>query len=280
MADVGTTSAPEPTTKELVLEQITEAVGEHALDTVTPKPVPATPPIIPVSPSDPDDDFIPPCMTQSPIPKALRKKKNAGAIIVGLNRECPRWVPGSVLKWVVIKEGFKTPEDAAYAAEHLNRACEQWNQHDVGVKFEWIKSSSDATFALWHGGSPPGNTLASAFFPNPNDMNIMLVYNAAFSMPKWKANLWKVFMHELGHVLGLRHEFALDTDPETGEAKEAFKAVQLGPRNENSVMTYSRNPPEIQPSDVESTKAFYALVGDGKNPPMVGLTEVQDYEPM
>ena len=200
--------------------------------------------------------------------------------MVSLNHECPRWVPGSTLKWVVIKEGFKTPDDAGYAAQHLNLACEKWNELDVGVKFEWIKNPADASFALWHGGSQ-GNVLASAFFPNPNDMSMMLVYNAAFAMPKWKANLWKVFLHELGHVLGLRHEFALDTDPQTGEVNEAFKAVQLGPRNKNSVMTYSRDPPEIQPSDVESTRAFYALKGDDKgNLPMVGLTEVQDYEPM
>lgn len=280
MADVSAASASQPTTKEIILGQIVEAGGDHALDTVSPKVASAIPPSIPVPPSAPDDDFVPPCITQKPIPKALRKNKNLSAIMVGLNRECPRWVPGSVLKWVVLKEGFKTPEDADYAAQHLNMACQKWNELGVGVTFEYVKNPADATFGLWHGGSQ-GNVLASAFFPNANDMSIMLVYNAAFAMPKWKANMWKVFMHELGHVLGLRHEFALDIDPQTGLAREEIKAVQLGPRNENSVMAYSRNPPEIQQSDVESTKAFYALTGDDKgNPPMVGLTEVQDYEPM
>lgn len=282
MADVTTTSASEPTTKEIIFDQIVEVIGEHALDTVSPKPTPTTPPTVPIPPPAADDDFVPPCITQNPIPKALRntKNKNLGSIMVGLNHECPRWVPGSVLRWVVVKEGFKTPADADYAAQHLNMACQKWNELAVGVTFEWVKNPADATFALWHGGSQ-GNVLASAFFPNPNDMSMMMVYNAAFAMPKWKANLWKVFMHELGHVLGLRHEFALDADPGTGETKEAFKAVQLGPRNEKSVMTYSREPPEIQESDVASTRAFYALKEDDKgNPPMVGLTAVQDYEPM
>ncbi|KAK4223341.1 putative matrix metallo proteinase-11 protein [Podospora fimiseda] len=281
MADLTTASASEPTTKEIILDQIADVIGQDSLHTVSPKPAPTTPPTVPIPPSDPDDDFVPPCITQTPIPKALQaKKKNLGAIIVGLNRECPRWVPGSVLKWVVLREGFKTPADADYAAQHLNMACQKWNELDVGVKFEWVKDAADASFALWFGGSQ-GNVLASAFFPNPNDLNMMLVYSAAFAMPKWKANLWKVFTHELGHVLGLRHEFALDKDPQTGEVREAFKSVQLGPRNENSVMAYGRNPPEIQQSDVDSTKEFYALSEDEQgNPPKVGLTEVQDYEPM
>ncbi|KAK1974286.1 hypothetical protein LZ30DRAFT_740898 [Colletotrichum cereale] len=280
MADVSTIPASPPTTKEIVLEQITEVIGEHVLDTVPPKPAPTVPTTIPEFPSTPGDDFIPPCISQKPIPVALRTNKNLGALAVSLNHECPRWVPGSTLKWVVIREGFKNPKDADYAATHLNMACQKWNDLDVGVKFEWVNNAADATFALWHGGSY-GNVLASAFFPNPNDMSMMLVYNAAFSMPKWKANLWKVFTHELGHVLGLRHEFALDADPVTGKANEAMRAEQLGPRNENSVMTYGRVPPEIQQTDVESTRAFYALKDDDKgNPPLVGRTPVQDYEPM
>ncbi|KAK3392832.1 hypothetical protein B0H63DRAFT_386130 [Podospora didyma] len=201
--------------------------------------------------------------------------------MVGLNKECPRWAPGSVIKWVAWTQGFKTPEDATYAAQQLNIAATKWNELDIGVKFEWVEQTQDAVFALCHGGSN-GGTLASAFFPNPNDLNVLMVYNAAFSMPKWKDNMWKVFTHELGHVLGLRHEFAVDVNLETGKVVEAsLKAVQLGPRNKTSVMSYSNKPPEIQQSDAESTRAFYALREDEQgNPPLVGLTEVQDYVPM
>jgi hypothetical protein len=197
--------------------------------------------------------------------------------MVGLKRECPRWVPGSVLKYVVMKEGFKTSADADYAAEHLQKACQKWNELAVGVTFEWATNMADATFALWHGGSH-GGTLASAFFPNANDMNIMMVYNLAFAMPKWKKDMWKVFMHELGHVLGMRHEFAMDINPVTGKNKESIVAVQLGPRNPKSVMTYDNKPPEVQDTDVESVRAFYALrAKENEDSPMVGLTPVEDY---
>ncbi|KAK4200393.1 hypothetical protein QBC40DRAFT_306786 [Triangularia verruculosa] len=264
-----------PITKEIIIGEVINAVGEHALDTVTPSYTVVAPPKVDESPGE---DLIPHCMTQAPIPKPLRRAPHS--IMVGLNRECPRWAPGSTIRWVAWKQGFKAPQDADYAAQHLNLACQKWNDLDVGVKFEWVKDTKDATFALCHGGDSEG-VVASAFFPNANDLNMLLVYNPAFSVPVWKASLWKVFTHELGHVLGLRHEFALDINKETGKAYEAIKAVLLGPRNAKSVMTYSNRPPEIQASDVESTRQFYALRADAEgNPPLVGLTEVQDYEPM
>ncbi|KAI8316667.1 hypothetical protein K4K61_003323 [Colletotrichum sp. SAR11_59] len=276
MADVSASSASQTSTKEAVVSKIVSLVGERTLRTVPPTLTPNIQPTIPLNPFTPaDDDFIPSCVTQAPIPKALSntKDKNLGAIMLGMAHECPRWAPGSVIKWIVLKEGFKTPADAEYAARHLSMACQKWNEFNVGVTFEWVSSMEDTTFALFHAPSY-GNALASAFFPNPNHMSMMGVYNPAFSLPKWKENMWKMFMHELGHVLGLRHEFAMDTV--TGDKTEMFGAVQLGPRNEQSVMTYGREPPEIQESDIESTRSFYKL----KDGDMMGLTPVQDYIPM
>ncbi|KXJ84806.1 hypothetical protein Micbo1qcDRAFT_169931, partial [Microdochium bolleyi] len=59
-----------------------------------------------------------------------------------------------------------------------------------------------------------------------------------------------VFLHELGHILGLRHEFA---DLEGG-------AIQWGSRNPYSVMSYNF-PPQIQPSDEKDTRSFYDFPG-------------------
>ncbi|MCJ1435226.1 hypothetical protein MMC27_004598 [Xylographa pallens] len=262
------------TTKEILLDAVTQTVGKHALDTIQPSEDVS-------SPDDnisPTDDFVPPCLTQSPVPTALRN--GPADIMVSLNDECPRWAPGSVIRWTAWREGFKTDEDAVFATDHFNIAAEKWNSLQVGVTFEWVHLAKDATFVLCHGGSR-GGALAEAFFPNPNDLSYLLVYNAAFSLRGWKENMWKVFTHELGHVLGLRHEFAMDIDPKTGRVFENQKAVQLGPRNASSVMVYGRHPPEIQQSDIDSTKAFYALVDDAEgNPPRVGLTDVRDYTPM
>ena len=90
-------------------------------------------------------------------------------------------------------------------------------------------------------------TLARAFFPNTEDLNTVFVYKKAFDSDtvRYQAN---IFAHELGHAIGLRHEFA----PEEGDY------VLFGPRNPNSVMSY-KFPPTIQASDIVKVKLLYKL---------------------
>ncbi len=90
-----------------------------------------------------------------------------------------------------------------------------------------------------------GGTLARAFFPNTKDLNTMFVYKRAFDQDTVNFQV-NIFAHELGHVLGFRHEFA----PQEGGA------VLFGPRNPSSVMAY-KFPPSIQPSDIASAKLLY-----------------------
>lgn len=213
----------------------------------------------------------PVCVTQKSIPLAFQG--GPASIVIGISAECPRWVPGSVIRWAAWRAGFDSQDDADYAAIQLQTAAEIWNAANVGVTFEWVSLAQDATFVLCHGGYK-GDILAEAFFPNKDDLSILNVHTAAFHQ-SWKHNMYKVFLHELGHVLGLRHEFALE-DPR----EMVWKAVQLGPSNELSVMNYRKEPPELQQSDIDSTKLFYSLKNDANGKaPKVGMTVVKDYTP-
>jgi hypothetical protein len=85
--------------------------------------------------------------------------------------------------------------------------------------------------------------------------------------------MWKVFTHELSHVLSLRYEFSID-----GIKAEKQGAARLGERDPKRVMTSSPELPEMQQYDIESAKTFYALRPDANgNPPKVGFTKVVDY---
>ncbi|KAI4262179.1 MAG: hypothetical protein L6R42_002636 [Xanthoria sp. 1 TBL-2021] len=251
-------SASQPGNKEILLQATAQELGTEALETVKLSEVSKTvPEATGTLPS------IPHCVTQSSIPQNL--KFDPAAIMVGLQSKVPRWKPGSVVKWTAWRMGYASRQDAEYAAVHLSLAAEQWNKAQIGVTFEYVRLAKDASFVICHGGDA-GNTLARAFFPNEDDLSFVYVYSAAFT-EGWKENLWKVLTHELGHVLGLRHEFA---------AREGAGAVQFGEKNDLSVMNYRKEPPELQPSDIKATRDFYGLPVGTK----ISTTPIVDYSPM
>jgi len=207
--------------------------------------------------------FQPPCRTQSMLPQNLSKLPKSGdplSIFVGMFGAIPRWKKGSTVNFAAYANGYLAPQDAVYAAQQLNQAAIYWNSLNVGASFSWVGKLEDAEFVLGYAGDQ-GNLVAQAFFPNANDLNNLIVCKRAFD-PDIKQYMWRFFLHELGHVLGLRHEFAMDPKPGSNPpVPMEGGAVQIGPRNAASVMNYGPTPPLIQQSDIDSTQAFYNLVG-------------------
>ncbi|KAH7130718.1 matrix metallo proteinase-11 [Dendryphion nanum] len=199
------------------------------------------------------DDYTYTCVTQRGAPQA-----SPAAILVGLFEQIPRWKFGSVINFATYSDGYPAPGDAIYAANALIEAAKVWNAARVGVTFNWVPKVDDAAFALAYGGKLD-TVLASAFFPSGKPLETLYVYEHGFDKTERTSKrgtftnysiLKNVFLHELGHVLGLRHEFALK--PETYEGG----AVVIGTANIESVMSYVF-PPEIQESDIQDTRFFY-----------------------
>jgi hypothetical protein len=188
-------------------------------------------------------------------------RQSVASIVVGIDNVAPRWKPGSEINFATYADGYPSSSDAAYAAQKLIAAAEEWNAAKVGVSFRWVQNVDDAAFVLQYGGEQ-GTVLASAFFPNNAVLNTLFVYAYAFDKtisesPRGSFKNYEimqnVFLHELGHVLGLRHEFALDTETFEGEG-----AVRVFGTNPESVMSY-QFPPLMQESDKAETRAFYGF---------------------
>jgi predicted Zn-dependent protease len=182
------------------------------------------------------------------------------SIVVGLDRIIPRWQPGSTINFATYADGYPGGEaDAIYAANALIEATDEWNAVDFGVQFKWVANVEDAAFVLAYGGNK-GTVLASAYFPNEDALNTVWVYKFAFDKTEKTSKrgtfknyeiMKNVFLHELGHVLGLRHEFAIENELGSG-------AMRLFSTDKESIMSYEF-PPQIQESDRKDLRAFYKL---------------------
>ncbi|KAJ5110375.1 hypothetical protein N7532_000910 [Penicillium argentinense] len=196
-----------------------------------------------------------PCATQGPVLRNLAADDIASGIAdiqFGHNGKIDRWKKDTTIQWAAYLQGYPTPDLAVYAARKLNEAAMKWNSLSLGVKFKWVSRLEDAAFVLGYGGDQ-GPTCARAFFPNSNDINPIYVYKRAFEAGLIN-NMDGFFLHELGHVLGLHHEFAPENPTHEG------RTLTFGTRNPKSVMGYTY-PPRMQPSDEVSTKLFYEFAG-------------------
>ncbi|KAJ8061437.1 hypothetical protein OCU04_009257 [Sclerotinia nivalis] len=202
-----------PTTEEILPDEAERGLEKEALETIEPRAVDA--PRDDVHPSTLSEE-PPTCSTQVVTPRALQGGPTS--IMMGFRHDRPRWVPGSVVRWAACSRGFDSQEDAEFAAEQFCQATEAWNAADVGVTFERVPLAKDATFVLCHGGDK-GSVLTEASFSKADGLSYVYVYTIALSK-EYKKIMWNIFAHELGHVLGLRHELAIKVEREV--------AAQLG----------------------------------------------------
>lgn len=191
-------------------------------------------------------------------------------IYLGINNTIGRWKWGSHIEFNVNFHSFPPRVDMLHAKRSLDRAAREWNKGILGVQFVPVANDKPAVFQLTYSsdgdsdeGSDSGDgngsdkgALAVAFFPRDlHALEKLFVYPLAFQ-EKHKPNMTNVFCHELGHILGLRHEFA--------PQKEAdVLAVQWGDTNPRSVMNYypDYSSCRIQPSDYASVRDFYSFRG-------------------
>lgn len=125
-------------------------------------------------------------------------------------------------------------------------------------------------------GVQTSNCLAEAFFPQ--DLNQYVIVSDLSLHTQYRNILHNVFLHELGHILELRHEFTLDKQQqlqlELKRPEDPQGAVQFKHRNLQSVMNYSATL-SLQDSDIIVIKDFYML----KPEHLLGSSPVVDFKP-
>ncbi|KAL7939076.1 hypothetical protein V8C35DRAFT_285634 [Trichoderma chlorosporum] len=173
--------------------------------------------------------------------QCVTEKNGCAEICIGWNYEIPRWRRDSKLTYTICKESF--PDDLMpLVAEAMRKAIGMWK--NVNVSFKEVRRDDPATFAVIYRKGYNPNAYACSFFPNES-LRELTVYEKSREVPDYLAN---ILAHEIGHILGLRHEFA------HGRGREVNNpCIRVGPDNAQSVMNYFENPKQnqVQKQDLE-----------------------------
>ncbi|KAI1766751.1 hypothetical protein GGR53DRAFT_485033 [Hypoxylon sp. FL1150] len=194
------------------------------------------------------------CKTQPPLHVSLQ------SLYIGKDNVASRFARDSVITFSINYDSFPNSEYSKHAAKSLERAANAWNQGQLGVVFRKVSRNKPAVFQLVYSNTNGGRSdwLAESFFPNETleeQQPQLYVFWPAFH-PHHYHNMFNVFCHELGHILGARHGHA-----RTDEEEAKISSVEIGDYDASSVMNYrdDLSLTRIQKSDHDSVRGFYAL---------------------
>lgn len=172
-----------------------------------------------------------------------------------------RWEFGSVIPYVIGVDSFPTPSHALFVGDALAVAATDWNSKNIGVQFKRAAEGERPVFTVEYEYDAESTctgqgdvTYAIAFFPSRKRRLTLRVFRAALAAQSHQF-LANILRHELGHILGLRHEDANHTEPDR-------PSVELTPPNRASIMRSTFLPRDIvaiQQTDVMAIRRLYAL---------------------
>lgn len=181
---------------------------------------------------------------QQPVAEAEVGGKPSKLLGIGKNGKLVRWKPGVVLSYFVAKETFPQANQYTTAREAMRTATEDWMKI-CGVVFEY-KPALDTNPTARPGGAlfsvslvdAGGDFIAAAFFPDDPPERRAVVIDPSFFSPTLGFDRVGVLRHELGHVLGFRHEHIRSEAPAGCPDEPLFGTIKLTDYDPRSVMHY------------------------------------------
>lgn len=157
-----------------------------------------------------------------------------------------RWKKGLLLTYAVLRSTFSTQAQYESIVQGMREATAAW-EAACGINFKYCKEfdgqpytagpSPDVIFrvALVNAG---GEFIAMAFFPNQPPSRRMVYIDPSYFSPHSSFDPVGVLRHELGHVLGFRHEHIRPDAPTGCREEDLTNTANLTPFDSHSVMHY------------------------------------------
>jgi hypothetical protein len=167
---------------------------------------------------------------------------SAGLLGIVQGGKIVRWAPNTVLTYCVLKNTYPDEEKYQTVVANMRSATEDW-ERTCGVNFQY-KSELDNSPTTSPLGviftvryiDALGKFIAAAFFPNdPINRRRVFIDPSYFTTT---FNQVGVLRHELGHVLGFRHEHIRSGAPADCPDEDTGRIIDLTKYDPRSVMHY------------------------------------------
>jgi hypothetical protein len=180
--------------------------------------------------------------------EAARAAKKDLPLVVNVTQDgrIVRWAPGVELSYAVLRKTFAIGDDAGYelVVESIAKATADW-EATCGVKFVY-KPEFDKSDSMRPAGAmfvvreldAKGQFIAAAFFPTDPPSRRRVLIDPSFYSAKLPFNRVGVLRHELGHVLGFRHEHIRSGKPPGCPDEDTYGTINLTDYDPQSVMHY------------------------------------------
>jgi hypothetical protein len=158
-----------------------------------------------------------------------------------------RWASGVTLTWTALRKTFVLGGDDGYelAVRSVRAAAAAWEE-TCGVEFEY-KPELDGSADLAPQGAlftvrehdTGGKLIAAAFFPQDPSVRRRVIIDPSFYQADLSYDRVGVLRHELGHVLGFRHEHIRSGKPPQCPDEDTYGTKPLNDEYDpRSVMHY------------------------------------------
>lgn len=171
-----------------------------------------------------------------------RLEVSHGLVAMTHNGKVVRWAPGTCLTYRVARSSFDSDQHYQMVVQNLEAATQEW-EHTCGVNFQH-KAELDSKPGTDREGcvfvayvfDAGGTVIASSFFPvDPPERRHLLIDPSYFTTSFDKVG---VFRHELGHILGFRHEHIRNEAPPVCPNEPLWDTQVLSVYDPKSVMHY------------------------------------------
>ncbi|MDX1418170.1 MAG: hypothetical protein R3293_28480 [Candidatus Promineifilaceae bacterium] len=176
-------------------------------------------------------------------PQESIEERSRLVVEVDEEQRIKRWSPGFIISFAVLRDTFPSANKYQIVVDSILRAVNDW-ESICGVKFDYLPELDDGQFAA---AERPTFTvqwltqikkfLALSFFPDwaVEDRNL-LIFDKFFTDGFYEPE--GIMRHELGHVLGFRHEHIRSGAPADCPNEKTANTFNFGEYDPGSVMHY------------------------------------------